>query len=140
MSIADDSTSPSTTHSSSSKGTPPSAAPGPLNLSCKPPLHHQPLKSHRKEDNNNQLDKLDIEMFNLSSKSANSGSSLAPFSRNSLFPGAYDRPSSPKSSSNSTHQEESASLAALEMLRKTKSMLFPSPPASMLAASGGSAA
>ena len=79
-------------------------------------------------------------MFNLASKSPSCGSGLSSFPRNSLFPGAYDRASSPKSSSSSSHQEESASLAALEMLRKTKSMLFPSPPASMLAPSGGSAA
>ena len=135
--ISTNCTSPSTT---SSKGTPPSSASGPLNLSCKPPMHHPPQPSHRKEDNNNQLDKLDIEMFNFASKSQNCGSSLASFPRNSLFPGAYERPSSPKSSSGSNYQEESASLAALEMLRKTKSMLFPSPPASMLAPSGGSAA
>ena len=133
-------TSSATTQNSSSKSILPVSTSGPLNLSCKAPLQHSISQSHRKEDNNNQLDKLDIEMFQLASKSPNGGSGLGSLSRNPILPGAYDRPCSPKVASSAHHSEEAASLAAFEMLRKTKSMLFPSPPGSILAPSGGSSA
>ena len=135
-----DTTSPSAIPNSSSKTTTLSSTSGPLNLSCKPSVQASNPQAHRKEDNNNQLDKLDIEMFNFASKSPSSVGGMPNFPRNALLHGSYERPSSPKSSSSGSHPEDNASLAALEMLRKTKSMLFPSPPASMLAPSGGSAA
>ena len=62
-----DTTSPSAVPNSSCKTTTLSSTSGPLNLSCKPSVQSNP-QAHRKEDNNNQLDILDIDLLTMVTK------------------------------------------------------------------------